>query len=40
MRGAVYEIAEGDERGGETDCGAVESGDEDFGVRVEGVGYF
>ena len=27
----------GDERGGEADDGAVERGDEDLGVRVEGV---
>jgi hypothetical protein len=36
---AVDEIRECDEGGGETDCGAVEGGYEDFGVRVEGVGY-
>jgi len=35
----VDEVAEGDERGGKTDCGAIESGDEDLGVRVEGIGY-
>ena len=40
MRSSVDEVAEGDESGGETDCRAVESGDEDFGVRVEGVCYF
>ena len=40
MRGGVDEIGERDESGGEADCGPVESGDEDFGVRVEGVCYF
>ena len=40
MRGCVDEVGEGDEGGGEADGGAVESGDEDFGVRVEGVCYF
>ena len=39
MRGRVYEIGVCGERGGETDCGAVEGGDQDLGVRVEGVGY-
>lgn len=38
VRSCVYEVAEGDEGGGETDGGAVEGGDEDLGVGVEGVG--
>lgn len=37
MRGRVDEVGEGDQRGGEADGGAVERGDEDFRVRVEGV---
>ena len=40
MRGCVDEVGEGDEGGGEADGRAVERGDEDFGVRVEGVRYF
>lgn len=40
MRGGVDEVGEGDEGGGEADGGAVESGDEDFRVGVEGVCYF
>ena len=40
MRGGVDEVGEGDESGGETNGGAVESGDEDFRVGVEGVCYF
>jgi hypothetical protein len=35
VRRGVDEVAEGDERGGETDCGAVEGCYEDLGVRVE-----
>lgn len=38
MGSGVDEVAEADDCGGETDCGAVEGGDEDFGVRVECVG--
>lgn len=38
MRRRVNEVGEGDEGGGETDDGAVERGDEDLGMRVEGVG--
>ena len=37
MAGAVDEVRVRDERGGEADDGAVERGDEDLGVRVEGV---
>lgn len=37
MRGSVDEVGEGDEGGAEADGGAVERGDEDFRVRVEGV---
>ena len=37
MRRGVDEIGEGDQRGGETDGGPVERGDEDLGVCVEGV---
>lgn len=37
MRGGINKIREGDEGGGEADGRAVEGGDEDFGVRVEGV---
>ena len=37
MRGGVDEVRESDEGGGETDGGAVKSGDEDFRVGVEGV---
>jgi hypothetical protein len=33
--GCVDEVGEGDEGGGEADCGAVEGCDEDFGVGVE-----
>jgi hypothetical protein len=33
--GCIDEVGEGDEGGGEADCGAVEGCDEDFGVRVE-----
>jgi hypothetical protein len=33
--GRVDEVGEGDEGGGEADCGAVEGCDEDFGVGVE-----
>ena len=40
MGGGVDEVGEGDEGCGEADGGAVESGDEDFRVRVEGVCYF
>jgi hypothetical protein len=36
---SVDEVREGDQRGGETDCGAVERGDKDLGVRVERMGY-
>jgi hypothetical protein len=37
--GCVDEVGEGDEGGGEADCRAIEGCNEDFGVRVEGVGY-
>jgi hypothetical protein len=37
VRERVDEVGEGDEGGGEADCRAVERGDEDLGVRVEGV---
>jgi len=39
VRRGVDEVAEGDESGGESNGGPVEGGDEDFGMRVEGVGY-
>lgn len=39
MRRGVDEIRERDQGGGQPDGGAVERGDEDLGVRVEGVGY-
>lgn len=39
MRRGVDEIRVRDDGGGEADCGAVEGEDEDFRVRVEGVGY-
>lgn len=35
---AVDEVGVGDESGRETNCGAVERGDEDLGVLVEGAG--
>jgi hypothetical protein len=35
----VNEVGEGDEGGGEANCGPVEGCYEDFGVGVEGVGY-
>lgn len=38
MRGRVDEVGEAQEGGGEADGGAVEGGDEDLGVRVEGLG--
>lgn len=38
MRGTVDEVAEGGDGGGEADGRAVERADEEFGVRVEGVG--
>jgi hypothetical protein len=31
----VDEVGEGDEGGGEADCGAIEGCDEDFGMGVE-----
>jgi hypothetical protein len=34
----VDEVAERDQRGGKTNSGPVERGDEDLGMRVEGVG--
>lgn len=37
MRRGVDKVGEGDESGGEADGGPVERGDEDLGVRVEGV---
>ena len=40
MRGGIDEVTEGDECGGESNSGSVESGDENLGVRVKGVGYF
>lgn len=36
--GAVDEVGDGDDGGGEADGGAVEGGDEDLGVGVEGAG--
>jgi hypothetical protein len=39
VRRGVDEVAECDEGGGEADGGAVERGDEDFRVCVEGVRY-
>lgn len=39
MRCAVDEVRPGDYGGGKTDCGPVEGGNEDFGVRGEGVRY-
>lgn len=38
-RARVDEVGVGDEGGREADGGAVEGGDEDFGVGVEGLGY-
>ena len=38
MRSGVDEIGETDQSRGEADGGTVESGHEDFGVRVEGLG--
>lgn len=40
VRGCIDKVRERDEGGGEADCGAVEGGDEDLGVRVEGLCYF
>ena len=40
MRGGVDEVRERNKSGGEADSGAVESGDENFRVCVEGVCYF
>lgn len=40
MRGGVNEVTEGDEGGGKPNSGSIEGGDEDFRMRVEGVGYF
>ena len=39
MWSCIDKIRVGDESGGEADGGAVEGRDEDFGMRVEGVGY-
>lgn len=40
MRGAVDEVCPGDYGGGEADGGAIERGDEDLGMCVEGACYF
>lgn len=39
MWSSVDEVRHSDERGGDAYDGAVEGGDEDFAVRVEGLGY-
>lgn len=38
MRGGIDKVGERDQGGGEADSGAIECGDEDFGVGVERVG--
>lgn len=38
MRGGVDEVGEADEGGTQADCGPVESGHEDLGVGVKGLG--
>lgn len=38
MRSGIYEVGERDERSRKSDDGAVQCGDEDFWVRVEGIG--
>lgn len=38
MRGGVDEVGEGHKGCGETDCWAIECGDEDLGVVVDGAG--
>lgn len=40
MRCGVYEVRQGDQRSGETNCWAIESRNKDFRVGVESIRYF